>query len=134
MFSLKFDSKIPVPILLHLTPSLHPSSTSSGDVVVPGSDVGVPGSEVGVVGGEVGVASNVIIREDVSLSARTPVKQEEEEELKHAYTAAHAHAHAYSHALHVVSSKAEVGEYSLRVVNESSTLWANRLTYTVYVM
>lgn len=82
---------------------------------VPVSDVGVPGSEVGVVGGEVGVASNVIIREDVSLSARTPVKQEEEEELKHAYTAAHAHAHAYSHALHVVSSKAEVGECSLRV-------------------
>ncbi|XP_045108921.1 GATA-binding factor 2-like isoform X1 [Portunus trituberculatus] len=55
---------------------------------------------------EVGVASNVIIREDVSLSARTPVKQEEEEELKHAYTAAHAHAHAYNHALHV--AKAEV--------------------------
>ncbi|KAK3854304.1 hypothetical protein Pcinc_039205 [Petrolisthes cinctipes] len=88
------------------TPHDHPS-TSSGDVGVAGSDVGVSGSEVGVVGGEVGVASNVIIREDVSLSARTPVKQEEEEELKHAYTAAHAHAHAYTHALHVVSSKAE---------------------------
>ncbi|CAL4128159.1 unnamed protein product, partial [Meganyctiphanes norvegica] len=38
--------------------------------------------------GVVGVATNVIIRDDVSLSARTPVKQEEEEELKHAYTSA----------------------------------------------
>ncbi|XP_064089195.1 uncharacterized protein LOC135203393 [Macrobrachium nipponense] len=47
---------------------------------------------------EVGVAMNVIIREDVNLSSRTSLKQEEEEELKHAFTAAHTTAHAYTHA------------------------------------
>ncbi|XP_045612123.1 uncharacterized protein [Procambarus clarkii] len=57
--------------------------------------------------GEVGVATNVIIREDVNLSARTPVKQEEEEEeLKHAYTAAH----AYTHTIHVTPKSEVKGE------------------------
>lgn len=79
---------------LNLT-MIAPSQTSSG----PPSGCGTPVSEVGV-------ATNVIIRDDVNLSARTPVKQEEEEELKHAYTAAHAHTQA-AHTIHVVP-KAEV--------------------------
>nr|XP_027234961.1 uncharacterized protein LOC113826291 [Penaeus vannamei] len=80
---------------LNLT-MMGPSQSSSG----PPSGCGTPVSEVGV-------ATNVIIRDDVNLSARTPVKQEEEEELKHAYTAAHAHTQAAAHAIHVVP-KAEV--------------------------
>ncbi|KAK7082453.1 hypothetical protein SK128_027048 [Halocaridina rubra] len=58
---------------------------------------------------EVGVATNVIIRDDVNLSSRTPMKQEEEEELKHAYSSVHAYA------MHTVAKpevKGELGSQS----------------------
>ncbi|XP_071552474.1 uncharacterized protein [Panulirus ornatus] len=86
---------------LTILPTSGHGSGSSG----PPSACPTPVSEGGVA---VGVAANVIIRDDVSLSARTPVKQEEEEELKHAYTAAHAH--AYTHTIHVAPKPEVKGE------------------------
>ncbi|KAK8724945.1 hypothetical protein OTU49_010996, partial [Cherax quadricarinatus] len=88
------------------TPQDHPSGLNLTVLATTNNNSSGPPSTCGTpVISEVGVATNVIIREDVNLSAHTPVKQEEEEELKHAYTASYAH--TYAHTIHV-APKAEV--------------------------
>ncbi|XP_042203760.1 GATA-binding factor 5-B-like isoform X3 [Homarus americanus] len=90
------------------TPQDHPSGLNLTMLTTTTHSSGPP-SSCGTPVSEVGVATNVIIRDDVNLSARTPVKQEEEEEeLKHAYTAAHSH--PYAHTIHVTPKSEVKGE------------------------
>ncbi|XP_068249722.1 GATA-binding factor 5-B-like isoform X1 [Palaemon carinicauda] len=92
------------------TPHDHPGGLNL--TVLPGSvhtSGGGPPSGSCTPVSEVGVATNVIIRDDVNLSSRTSLKQEEEEELKHAFTAAHATAHAYTHPVPKAEVKGELG-------------------------